>query len=64
MKRDGFLCQPCKRHGRTTKAEQVDHKTPRSAGGSDKDSNLEAICIPCHKYKTQQEALDGRKSGV
>ena len=33
----------------------VDHKVPRSRGGSDADSNLQGLCGFCHKQKTARE---------
>lgn len=39
-----------------TLADEVDHTIPLSKGGTDDDSNLEAICTPCHKVKTQKES--------
>lgn len=35
--------------------EQVDHRIPRSRGGSDDESNLQALCGYCHKQKTAME---------
>lgn len=52
LKRDCYLCQPCKREGRTTAAREVDHVIPRSKGGQMVDSNAEAICTECHEAKT------------
>jgi 5-methylcytosine-specific restriction enzyme A len=37
---------------------EVDHIL-RDAG--DIDSNLEGVCGPCHRYKTQQEARQARQ---
>lgn len=55
MLRDKFLCQPCKRRGFSRQAHEVDHIVPVSRGGSDDDSNLEAICHECHVDKTAGE---------
>ena len=52
MKRDGYLCQWCKRAGRVTEAREVDHIVDVALGGSDDQANLEAICVECHKLKT------------
>src|SRR5262245_23908439 len=60
MRRDGYLCQPCRRVERLTPADEVDHVVPKAQGGSDDLTNLEAICTPCHKAKTQREANMGR----
>lgn len=58
--RDDYLCQPCKADGRLTQASQVDHITPKAQGGTDDESNLQAICGHCHTRKTQQESASGR----
>lgn len=60
LKRDGYLCQPCYRQHKFTEAKEVDHVVPKAAGGSERDSNLEAICHTCHKIKTRDEAQRGR----
>jgi 5-methylcytosine-specific restriction protein A len=59
LTRDQGLCQNCNRNGHTTLATQVDHIKPKAQGGSDDPSNLEAICDPCHKTKTQIESRGG-----
>ncbi len=41
-------------------ATEVDHIVNVESGGTDDDSNLEAICSPCHKAKTAREAQAGR----
>lgn len=56
MERDRGLCQPCLRKGRVTEAREVDHITPKHLDGRDDYDNLQAICIDCHKAKTQSEA--------
>ncbi|MBF6822603.1 hypothetical protein HN294_21340 [Acinetobacter baumannii] len=28
-------------------------------GGTDDESNLQSLCVPCHKKKTQQESRQG-----
>lgn len=55
MRRDCYLCQPCKREGRATSATQVDHIIPRAKGGEMVDANAEAICTACHEAKTARE---------
>jgi 5-methylcytosine-specific restriction protein A len=63
MKRDCGMCQPCKRNGRATLGNQVDHiiskaKAKRMGWTSvqmDADSNLQCICEDCHKDKTALE---------
>lgn len=61
LKRDEYLCQACRREGLLTLAEEVDHIVPEHQGGTDDDSNLEAICKPHHDAKTQAEAHAARR---
>ena len=60
LSRDAGLCQPCLALGHTTPATQVDHITNKAQGGTDAEHNLQAICTPCHKAKTAQEAQQSR----
>lgn len=64
LKRDGHLCQDCKRNGRISLAQMVDHIINKASGGTDDDDNLEAICRRCHSEKTQLEAARGRGGGL
>lgn len=52
--RDGYQCQVCRRvvSGRSA---HVDHIVPKSQGGSDLVSNLQALCRGCHSKKTARE---------
>lgn len=61
LRRDGGLCQCCKRAGRVSIATQVDHIQALADGGTDDDANLEGICEPCHVEKTAAEAA--RRAG-
>jgi 5-methylcytosine-specific restriction enzyme A len=36
-------------------ATHADHIVPRSEGGSDDPSNLQAACVPCHSEKSSRE---------
>jgi hypothetical protein len=38
---------------------QIDHKRSLSNGGTDQISNLQVLCIACHKQKSQREQEDG-----
>ncbi len=63
--RDKHLCQPCLKAGRLTTHKpgaslQVDHITPKAKGGTDDPGNLQAICEPCHRAKTQAEAAEAQ----
>lgn len=59
LKRDRYLCQPCQRAGLITEATEVDHLVNLAEGGTDDDTNLQAICTECHQEKTQAEAQRG-----
>jgi 5-methylcytosine-specific restriction endonuclease McrA len=37
---------------------EIDHIIPLAAGGSNENTNLQLLCIDCHKDKTIQEKLD------
>ena len=60
MQRDAGLCQPCIAQGRTTPAHAVDHVTPKFEGGTDHETNLQAICGDCHREKTAAESRRAR----
>lgn len=47
-KRDGFACVEC---GYTGANLTLDHKVPRSKGGTDAESNLQTMCQPCNAAK-------------
>lgn len=63
LNRDQGLCQPCEAAGRVTLAHEVDHKIPKAEGGTDAESNLQAICRTCHLEKTTAEAKRGVSRG-
>ena len=50
------LCEACKPQGNLVRSEDVDHIVPLTLGGDlTHDSNLQALCKPCHRYKTGLE---------
>jgi 5-methylcytosine-specific restriction protein A len=55
MQRDCGICQTCRKQGRVTIAQAVDHIRSKAKGGTDDLDNLAAICNPCHAIKTQEE---------
>lgn len=59
LKRDKHLCIPCKKQGKLTLAKEVDHIVEKANGGTDEMSNLQAICTPCHKDKTNNRKERG-----
>lgn len=52
--RQEFKCNVCK--NLFTDAWQIDHTVALCDGGSDEESNMQALCCPCHKDKTAAEA--------
>ena len=46
----GGDCQGCKKHFEKRNLE-IDHKTPRSKGGSDTKGNLQLLCGSCNRIK-------------
>ncbi|MPX19093.1 HNH endonuclease [Moraxella catarrhalis] len=56
--RDLFTCQHCHRVFNPSMLE-ADHIINRAQGGSDDLSNLQTLCKPCHKIKTQKESQAG-----
>jgi 5-methylcytosine-specific restriction endonuclease McrA len=55
MARDSGLCQPSRRHGIVAIATAVDHIVPKHRGGTDDETNLEAISHMVHAAKTNAE---------
>lgn len=55
LRRDRHVCQLCLAAGRATPATEVDHRVPKSQGGTDDPANLQAICSECHAAKTEVE---------
>lgn len=56
LRRDGYQCQlryPDRCIGIAT---EMDHHRNVAAGGSDDDTNMQAVCHPCHAKKTSDEA--------
>lgn len=69
FERDGFLCQICMRVGvvrvvtlHGSLAGVCDHIIPLAEGGSDRESNLQAICQQCDREKTHAESIKGRSA--
>lgn len=54
LKRDSGLCQACKAAGRLKLAFEVDHIVELADGGTDDDTNLQSLCVECHKDKTER----------
>lgn len=59
VRREEPMCRICLSRGRTSATEEVDHIKPLSAGGSNARSNLQGLCKPCHKVKSDSEQPGG-----
>lgn len=51
--RDKYTCQCC---GVVTMELELDHIVNVAQGGSDEESNLQSLCVPCHKEKTLKDS--------
>lgn len=49
------LCEKCGEQGKLTPAQEVHHILPLSRGGTHDDSNLMALCNPCHSEITARD---------
>lgn len=55
LHRDMGLCVDCRKRGRITLAEHVDHIVREADGGTHDLENLQSLCRPCHEAKTAIE---------
>lgn len=55
LKRDNFHCCLCGRGTEDGVKLEVDHKTPRSLGGSDTADNLWTLCFDCNRGKSNRD---------
>lgn len=51
LKRDGYRCQLCGQNAQDGVKLEVDHKHPRSKGGTDDPTNLWTLCFDCNRGK-------------
>ena len=52
LRRDKGQCQHCLGQGRYVPGTEVDHIQGKAEGGSDSMDNLQLLCTPCHRAKT------------
>lgn len=60
LKRAKFRCELCGVSAEI-KALEVDHIVPRNKGGSDDESNFQALCYSCNAMKRDRDDTDFRK---
>lgn len=53
--RDKHLCQDHKARGIIKTGTHVDHIKPKALGGTNALSNLQTLCVECHRAKTARE---------
>ena len=49
------LCVHCTERGLVSLALELDHIIPLHKGGRDDETNLQGLCVECHKGKTAQD---------
>ena len=56
-----LLEQPCAIQGPGClgEASEIDHRVALAQGGEDEVSNLQPVCVVCHRRKSRAEALWG-----
>ena len=59
LRRSSLCCELCGVSNRDRSLE-VDHIVPRNHGGSDDESNLQALCYSCNAMKRDRDATDFR----
>ena len=59
VERDGMRCQGCGRGFDSQRYLELDHKMPRSEGGSNEIENRVLLCGPCNRTKSNTLTLTG-----
>lgn len=62
LDKDGEICQGCDRFFDDQRYLEVDHRQPRSEGGSDEPANLILLCTPCNRLKGDRLTLKGLRA--
>ena len=61
LNRDEYTCKQC---GAVSTRLVIDHIVPLHLGGSESDSNRQALCRWCHDQKTAREERERSGQGV
>jgi len=56
FRRDRGLCAACGHDERLSGEWEADHRVPLIDGGGLELSNVQTLCVPCHRTKTAREA--------
>lgn len=59
LERDGYACQGCGRSFEDERYLEIDHKMPKSDGGTHALENLVLLCSPCNQLKANTYTLSG-----
>ena len=59
IEKEGMVCQGCDREFDDPRYLELDHKTPRSDGGSNDVENRVLLCGPCNRPKSNTLTLSG-----
>ena len=59
LARDSHTCQRC---GATGVPLEINHIDNTRGPGYDRDENLEALCVPCHRVETLRETAEGHRA--
>jgi 5-methylcytosine-specific restriction protein A len=49
---------------RVSAATIRDHVVPLAEGGRDEETNVQAICMDCHREKTERESQRGKQRAL
>lgn len=59
--KDNYTCCTCKR---AVRIGEVDHIISLEAGGNNEDSNMQLLCVECHRVKTATDRGYVRRDGA
>lgn len=61
FQKHGGECAICSLHIRGSLLPAYDHITALINGGGNRESNLQLLCLPCHKVKTKTDVAEKSK---
>lgn len=63
FQRDSWRCVSCGKSALDNVQLEIDHKKPRSQGGTDDDENLQVLCSTCNRGKSDIVEVDLTRAG-